>query len=1114
VSPAYTIVNNTTIIAEVPAAVAATSAISVANGTGCFSNATGTYTLISATGTCSGAMSDLIISEVYDPASGNNHYIEIFNGTANAIDLDGPDYAIEISNDGGATSTIDINGSIPAGAVRVYYAGSNGGLATGTQSGAGSGFNENDQIRLLKNDVIIDRMITPNNTGYNWRRSNAVTGPNATYTAAEWSLREETNASLVTTDLGSFAVSSAAIDVTVHPLDQTCSFSMSITASGAPTAYQWKYYNTATNTWNNVTSAAFPLATIPASGAGSPTSTTLTITGDISDYLDYQFYCEIRKTGPACAKASNAAQFLYATRPVYRSNIASGNWTTPGHWMMSTDGINYVTTCTYPRAINSNEVIIQAGQKMLHNTNIDIDVDKLTILSGGELEVAANAKLILKNGQAAADLIVQGTLMDRATSGNGISFETAATWSLANTATIIKTNSSSATTYRDHYETGIANISAGANWIYRYDNASTTSIPFASSTATVAMYYPNLILENTVSGNTYASSFNATTPALSIFTMLSAGNAITIKGNFDVGGSGAGSINFLNINTHSPVAVNGNLIVRAGSTLRNNGNAVNNGTGFNIKGHLTVDGTFINNGGAAQTGMLRFSGNNTQNITGTGSMHLEHVDIANSGTAGNGVDVQRSFSIPGILSFMAGTPKLRLSSGLVTLSSSAERTAQVAAVPHAAAISYGTGMFEVERYLPAVKAWRFLAAPVTTASSPTIRMSWQEGLAGIPDFGTQITGPQGTAAGFDGASPAPAMKWYDMTSNTYKPVNRTDTVIANPAGYMVFVRGDRNVNTTAAVSATNLRIRGQIHTQQQTFTINRDAVQSLGNPYPSAISFDAIANHPSNSSLQRSYTAWDPYLNMPNGNSVGGYQTITDISGVYEAVPAGTLYYSDALSYPNIESGQAVYIKNASTTAVLSGVITEQMKATGSRLAGRSAATLTDRQFIRSSVYNAAGTIVDGNLLALDDELEDSIDVYDAAKFTNAAENFGLRRHGKRLAVEARGRLRENDTIFYHMLNMKEQAYRLKIVPRNLISTNLQAIFIDKFLRTAMPLNLGDTNFIPVVITAAAASKAADRFMIVFKSMAGPLPVNFVSITAQRQADRSIAVNWKVANEI
>ncbi|RYD82551.1 MAG: hypothetical protein EOP53_03435 [Sphingobacteriales bacterium] len=32
--------------------------------------------------------------------------------------------------------------------------------------------------------------------------------------------------------------------------------------------------------------------------------------------------------------------------------------------------------------------------------------------------------------------------------------------------------------------------------------------------------------------------------------------------------------------------------------------------------------------------------------------------------------------------------------------------------------------------------------------------------------------------------------------------------------------------------------------------------------------------------------------------------------------------------------------------------------------------------------------------------------------------------------------------------------------------------------------------------------------------MAGPLPVNFVSITAQRQADRSIAVNWKVANEI
>ncbi|RYE13470.1 MAG: hypothetical protein EOP51_29720, partial [Sphingobacteriales bacterium] len=469
------------------------------------------------------------------------------------------------------------------------------------------------------------------------------------------------------------------------------------------------------------------------------------------------------------------------------------------------------------------------------------------------------------------------------------------------------------------------------------------------------------------------------------------------------------------------------------------------------------------------------------------------------------------------MAFDAAAKRLAIAADkLITIKSDTLLTAQVAKVPAAMTIDYNsTGKFEIERWVRGVKAWRFLATPVTTASSPLISAAWQEGGSTAPNYGTLITGPTGST-GMDAVTPAYSMKWYDETINNYKPITNTGTPLVKSTGYMLFVRADRTLPLSGDKKATNLRIRGQINTQNQPFNIGVDAVQSVGNPYPSAISFPQMIapSQTANADIQRAYTAWDPLLN--SATNAGAYQYISaNNDPPYSADPAGTELYANEALYPNIESGQAVYLKNSSTVNPVSGVITEDMKATGSRLASREVPTVADRQFLRTRLYTATGMLVDGNLVALDDEFANSIDRDDAVKFTNSGENFGILRNGKKLAIEARGRLVEKDTIQFSMLNMKEQAYQLKIIPKRLAGVNLQAIFVDKFLQTETPVSLSaDTNFIPVVITAAAASKAADRFMIVFKSMAGPLPVNFVSITAQRQADRSIAVNWKVANEI
>jgi hypothetical protein len=78
-------------------------------------------------------------------------------------------------------------------------------------------------------------------------------------------------------------------------------------------------------------------------------------------------------------------------------------------------------------------------------------------------------------------------------------------------------------------------------------------------------------------------------------------------------------------------------------------------------------------------------------------------------------------------------------------------------------------------------------------------------------------------------------------------------------------------------------------------------------------------------------------------------------------------------------------------------------------------------------------------------------------------------------------------------------------------SDNLQAFLIDQFLNTSKTLSLSDTNYVDFSVTSNAASKAANRFSVVFKQMAA-LPVTFTSVKALLQND-DVKVEWKVENE-
>ena len=99
----------------------------------------------------------------------------------------------------------------------------------------------------------------------------------------------------------------------------------------------------------------------------------------------------------------------------------------------------------------------------------------------------------------------------------------------------------------------------------------------------------------------------------------------------------------------------------------------------------------------------------------------------------------------------------------------------------------------------------------------------------------------------------------------------------------------------------------------------------------------------------------------------------------------------------------------------------------------------------------------------------------------NGGENFGINRNDSILAVEARNRVMKQDTIFYHLQNLKKLPYQLRFAPVNMRREGLHAYLIDRFNNSSTEVSMTDSSFISFTITEDIRSQAADRFILVFK---------------------------------
>jgi len=299
-------------------------------------------------------------------------------------------------------------------------------------------------------------------------------------------------------------------------------------------------------------------------------------------------------------------------------------------------------------------------------------------------------------------------------------------------------------------------------------------------------------------------------------------------------------------------------------------------------------------------GTIRFtSGSNT-----IGNLTLNHTGASNTLTIGNVLNVM------GVITVTDGT---LASGGNITLKSNASSTASVAAIGAGGLI---TGNLTAERYIPAQRKFRFLASPVVGGTAT----QWRDNGGSTSGIGMQITGSGGATNNFDASSTnAPSAFTYteangEATNTTiggadnagWSPFSSGTQALTNGQGYRVLVRGDRTLSlvTTPAPAAntTTLSVTGTYPTSPVTINVTRASDVAgkgwnlVGNPYPSAISWNAITK---STEITGTYQTFNPSTNAYvtwNGATGDATDNISSGQGFLVFITSGSSYTSGSIT--------------------------------------------------------------------------------------------------------------------------------------------------------------------------------------------------------------------------
>ncbi|MFT3680248.1 MAG: T9SS type A sorting domain-containing protein [Ferruginibacter sp.] len=581
--------------------------------------------------------------------------------------------------------------------------------------------------------------------------------------------------------------------------------------------------------------------------------------------------------------------------------------------------------------------------------------------------------------------------------------------------------------------------------------------------------------------------------------------------------------------------------------------------GTNTGGDIYVGGSWTRNSSGVFNannrmvifeGPSNFSGNGTSMSTisapassakdnegGFGGETFAHIWINKSSTA-DSVVLLSNITVNREIGFTRGT--FSLGNNDVTIVSNSSRTADVAPITNTANVDIrygGTGKFVVQRFIhnpTGTRAWRLLTAPLQSTGAPSINEAWQEGVTnpdkttpngsgGIynpwPGYGTHITGPGGTydsTNGFDQGTNSASIL-YANSSGWISPASNITTKVTDQQGWMLFVRGDRSFvigSQYVASQNTILEPKGRINTGNVSVHANSGKIV-MGNPYASSISLlniDVAGTAGKNSS----YYQWDPKM-YTSYTQPGKWVAFTGVGNSFVQTSSESSYASDG----TIESGQAFVLDVPTAGNII--FHESDKKALSSSLIGISsgvAARPGSNQYglFRSDILagnEGKFTLTDGVLNIFNSSYDNKANAADAKKLIsfNTKESLSILRDSVKMAIEKRMDVQSADTIFFTMARFNELPYQFRFNASG-FATGMQAWLEDSYTGKRTTLSTAGITTVDFNITADAASKAENRFRVVFKnSINYSLPVTFTNVKAWPQ-NNNVAVQWNVENEL
>ena len=380
----------------------------------------------------------------------------------------------------------------------------------------------------------------------------------------------------------------------------------------------------------------------------------------------------------------------------------------------------------------------------------------------------------------------------------------------------------------------------------------------------------------------------------------------------------------------------------------------------------------------------------------------------------------------------------------------------------------GANNIQVERYIPARRAFRFLSPSVTTTT--TIKQNWQENGGTTAGLGTHITGTGGATNGFDvTGTNNPSMFTFD--NGSWVAVANTNVNVLNAGTpYRLMVRGDRTTDLTTnspTATSTTLRATGILKTGNFVPTINQtaDGFSLVGNPYQAPIDIKAILTASSNMSSGVVYY-WDPTLNVR-----GGYVTRNLTTNVNDVTSSFNQY---------VQPGQAVFVKRDNTANVASVTITESHKSVANGAAGVFRMTTSnDYGLLRVNLQantNNQWQNIEGTLALFNDNFSWNVTQEDATKMSNLDEEVSFVQNNTSLAIACLSAPSGNSELPIQLNNLRQSNYQWQFELNNYGGAT--PYLFDTQNNTYTEITNGTT--VPFTAT----TTAGNRFKIVFQPSA------------------------------